>query len=213
MENRGAFHSTKNSGLKLRKFYVANGTVFCGWLPQPAPVHHVHDFGAKIQNKTEMADHARLLFALQLFDDCELETNEFLDENDDIIYFSVVSSYTRRNLNRVRHFFESTVPSYFPDEFKSHFRMTRETCELFTQTVMPTGRIRLGNRTGRVAIPPQKQILAFLWSMANQEPARAIADRVNITLSSVNRVLKRVSQAAIDLSGQYIRWPNGEFKL
>ena len=143
----------------------------------------------------------RLLFALELFDDCELETNEFLDENDDIIYISDVSGYMRRNLNRVRHFFERTVPSYFPDEFKSHFRMTRETSELFTQAVMPTGRISLGNRTGRVAIPPQKQILAFLWSMANLEPARAVADRFDITLSSVNRVLKRVSQAAIDLSG------------
>ena len=78
---------------------MANGTVFSAWLPQPVPVHHVHDFGAKIQNKTEMADPARLLFALELFDDCELETNEFLDENDDVIYFIVVSSYTRRNLS------------------------------------------------------------------------------------------------------------------
>lgn len=47
--------------------------------------------------------------------------------------------------------------------------------------------------------------------MANQEPAQAVADRFDITLSSVDRVLKRVSQAAIDLSGQFIRWPNGEF--
>ena len=45
--------------------------------------------------------------------------------------------------------------------------------------------------------------------MANQEPARAVADRFDITLSSVDRVLKRGSQAAIDLSGQFIRWPNG----
>ena len=46
--------------------------------------------------------------------------------------------------------------------------------------------------------------------MANQEPTRAVADRFDITLSSVNRVLQRVSQAAFDLSGQYIQWPNGE---
>ena len=29
---RGAFHSTKNSGLKFRVFHVTNGTVFSGWL-------------------------------------------------------------------------------------------------------------------------------------------------------------------------------------
>ena len=33
------------------------------------------------------------------------------------------------------HFFETTVPSYFPDEFKSHFRMTRQTFELFALIV------------------------------------------------------------------------------
>jgi len=178
----------------------------------PFQAIHVHEFRAKIQkqSKIKMADYVPLLLALELLDDCELETNEFLDENDDIIYFSVVSCYMRRNLNRIHNYFESTVPTYFPDEFKSHFRMTRETCELFAQEIMPTGRIPLGNPSGRPVIPPSKQILAFLWSMSNQKPTRAVADRFDITLSSVNRVLQRVSQAAVDLSGQYIQWPNGE---
>ena len=33
----GAFHSTKNYGLKFRRFYVANGTAFSGWLHQAVP--------------------------------------------------------------------------------------------------------------------------------------------------------------------------------
>ena len=43
--------------------------------------------------------------------------------------------------------------------------------------------------------------------MANQEPTRdQVAARFDITLSSVcvERVLKRVSQAAVDLSGRFI---------
>jgi len=80
----------------------------------------------------------------------------------------------RRNLNRVCEYFKSTIPLYFQDEFKSHFRTTRETCELFTREVMPTGRIPLGNGSVRAAISPTKQVLAFLWSMANQEPTRAV---------------------------------------
>ena len=75
---------------------------------------------------------------------------------------------------------------------------------------MPTG-IPLGNGSWQATIPPSKQVLAFLWSMANQEPARALADRFDITIRSVDQVLKGVSQAAINLSGQFIRWPNGEF--
>ena len=99
------------------------------------------------------------------------------------------------------HFLETTVPSYFPDEFKSHFRMTRQTFELFAQELMTTGRIPIGNSSGRAPIPPAKQILAFLWSPVNEEPTQTVADRFNITLSSVNHVLQRINQTAIDLSG------------
>jgi len=56
------------------------------------------------------------------------------------------------------------MPAYFPDEVKSHFRMTRQTCKLYSPAVMPTGRIPLGNSSGRAVIPPTKQISAFLWS-------------------------------------------------
>ena len=136
-----------------------------------------------------MADSLSILLALELLDDYEVEISEVLDEDDDITPFSVGSSYMRRNLNRVCDYFEGTIPLYFPDEFKGHFRMTRETCELFTRAIMPTGRIPLGNGSGRAAIPPPKQVLAFLWCMANQEPARAVADRFDITLSSVDRVI------------------------
>ena len=43
---------------------------------------------------------------------------------------------------------------------------------------MPTGRIPLGNGSGRAAILPSKEGLAFLWSMANQGPSRAVCRQV-----------------------------------
>ena len=55
--------------------------------------------------------------------------------------------------------------------------MTRQTFELFAQEVMTTGRIPIGNSSGRAPIPPAKQILAFLWSTANEEPTQTVADR------------------------------------
>ena len=214
LPSRGTFHSTKNSGMKFQVFHVTNGTVFSGWFEPSCPSPSRTNFRVKIWNKQGnqiMADSLSILLALELLNDYEVEISEVLDEDDDIMLFSVGSSYMRRNLNWVRDYFEGMIPLYFPYEFKGHFRMTRETCKLFTRAVMPTGRIPLGNGSGRAAIPPPKQVLAFLWCMANQEPARAVADRFDITLSSVDRVLKGVSQAAIDLSGQFIRWPNGEF--
>lgn len=75
-----------------------------------------------------MADSLPILLALELLDDFEVKRSEVLDKDDDIMLFNVVSSYMRRNLNRVHDYFEGMIPLYFPDEFKGHFRMTRETC-------------------------------------------------------------------------------------
>ena len=154
-----------------------------------------------------------VLLAWELLDDSKIKVDEFFDDSDDVIHLSVACFFMRRHLNLVPNFFETTVPSYFPDEFKVHFRMTRQTFQIFAQDVMTTGRIPISNSSGRAPIPPAKQILAFLWSTGNEEATRAVADRFNITLSSVYLVLRRITQAAIDLSGRYIRWPNGEFCL
>ena len=40
---------------------------------------------------------------------------------------------------------------------------------------MQTGRIPVGNPHKRPVIAPEKQILVFLWRIANQEPARDVA--------------------------------------
>ena len=80
-----------------------------------------------------MADSLELLFALEIFSDLELIIDELMVDDDNIIVLSAIGRcYTRRNLNRIYNFMEITVPSYLPDEFKSHFRMTRETCKLRT---------------------------------------------------------------------------------
>jgi len=82
--------------------------------------------------------------------------------------------------------------------------MTRGTSEFLCREIINTGRIPMGQ-----PIPPVKQVLALLWSKANQEPARFVADRFDITMSSVDRVLQRGTQALADLSSEYIKWPNG----
>ena len=44
---------------------------------------------------------------------------------------------------------------------------------------MHTEKIPAKNIRGRLPIPPVKQVLAFLRSMANQEPTRLVTDRFN----------------------------------
>ena len=61
--------------------------------------------------------------------------------------------------------------------------MTRQTCELFTRAVMPTGTITLGNGSGRAAILPSKQVLTFVWSITAQR-ALILSTRTPAMLSS-----------------------------
>ena len=54
--------------------------------------------------------------------------------------------------------------------------MTRQTCELFTRAVMPTGMIPLRNESGRAAIPLSKQVLQYCAKVmiANFDEIRAL---------------------------------------
>ena len=147
----------------------------------------------------------------ELMEDDVNVINDIIEDDNDIVVFSAASCFMRRNLTHIAGYFEQTVPRYLPDEFKHHFCMTKETFEILSREILRTGHIPLGNPSGRPVIQPQKQILTFLWGMANQEPARAIADRFDITRSSYNRVFRRVVMAAVGLCNEYIRWPTGEY--
>ena len=127
-----------------------------------------------------MADQS-LIVLLELTDDFDLE-NELFKDKDDLTMLSTVSCFMRRDLNRIQDYFEVTVPSYTPSEFHSHFRMTRGTCKTLCREIMNTGEIPTRNTRGRLPIPPFKQVLVFLWSMANQELTTLVADRVQYHL-------------------------------
>ena len=154
-----------------------------------------------------MEDLSVMLFG----EDCEESEIlcQLLEESDDVLLLGATSSLMRRDLNRVLGYFEATVLLYSLCEFQSHFRLTLATFEELCQEVVNTGRIPLGNR-GRERIPPEKQVLIFVWTMANQEVSRLRADRFNITLSSMHRPLSRCALGVTDLCATYIKWPNGK---
>ena len=68
------------------------------------------------------------------------------------------------------------MPCYSLDEFRGHFRMTRNTFESLSQELAATGSIPHGNRFGRKAIPLQKQVLIFVRFISNLEAMRSVSD-------------------------------------
>ena len=95
--------------------------------------------------------------------------NDFGEIDDVLMFFAAASIYTRTNLSRILGYVEQTIPTYSLDGFKAHFRMQRPTCEIVVKEVIATGNISTGNPFGRQVIDPRKQVLIFLWCMANQE--------------------------------------------
>lgn len=132
------------------------------------------------------------------------------EEEDDLSMFSMTALIARRSLNRCHGYFEQTVPLYSVDEFQSHFRLKRTTFEILVREVVGTGLLPVGNPFGRQVIDARKQVSIFLWCIANQETTRLIADRFNVTFSSVSRVVRRVTESVLALRNQYIKWPNSK---
>ena len=104
------------------------------------------------------------VFAALEEDDAELNYY-VIDSEDDLILLAAVSSFMWGSLNHVNGYFEATIPAYLSREFKVHFLMTRQTCELLVQEIMHTGRIPTGNTSGQPTILPEKQILLFLYGV------------------------------------------------
>jgi hypothetical protein len=138
-----------------------------------------------------------------------MDVASLMADDEDLDMIVAICSFMRRDLTRITRFFEETVPLYVPSEFKSHFRMSRTTMEILCQEMINTGKIPTESIRGRPVIPPEKQIIVFVWGLANKACARIIADRFDITMSSVSRVLHRGSEALLDLVPTYIKWPNG----
>lgn len=130
---------------------------------------------------------------------------------EDVVCFSAIRLFMRREISRIRGYFEVTVPVYELDVFRSHFRMTRTTFELLAQMIIPSEHIPNGNAFGRPVVEPDKQIAMALWMMANQETHRQISDRFDVSLSSVSRCFRRVCKALVDLLPDLVRWPNGRY--
>ena len=99
---------------------------------------------------------AEFLKVFAAYEEDDTETS-IIDSDDDVIILAAVSSFMRRSLNQVNRYFEATIPAYLLGKFKSHFRMTRETCELLAQEIMHTGCIPTGNTSGQPVILPEKQ--------------------------------------------------------
>ncbi|XP_051968809.1 uncharacterized protein LOC127633620 [Xyrauchen texanus] len=111
----------------------------------------------------------------------------------------------RRNVPTIPHFVENVVHLYSPSEFQSHFRLSRGHVEDVINTLGP-----FYMNTQQTKVPLTNSILASLWTLSNQESYRGVADRFNITKSTVSTHLHDFCSLVITHLSHYISWPRGQ---
>ena len=109
----------------------------------------------------------------------------------------------------MRQYAEETVIEYMDDDFRGHFRMTRECVEGLVHELATHGTWPDENCGGHHApLTVQKSLLVYLWTMGNPDTIRSIADRFGITKSSAIRSNRRVRVVLCGpLLALYIKWP------
>lgn len=60
------------------------------------------------------------------------------------------------------------------------------------------------------SIEAKFNFLIFLWHLANTEPLQTISDRFDVSISSVFRVIRRVTAWILTKLDDVIKWPQGE---
>ena len=84
--------------------------------------------------------------------------------------------FLRERYIRPTEFIERVVHNYSGQDFKSHFRLTRETVEELLK-INHVLKVNEGVSGGNEPISVEKMTLVTLWYLANQESMRGISDR------------------------------------
>ena len=59
------------------------------------------------------------------------------EDNGEFYLIAAAAAFMKRDLKRIVGFYELVVPSYSIDEFRSHFRMTKNTFEILARGYNP----------------------------------------------------------------------------
>ncbi|XP_032690679.1 protein ANTAGONIST OF LIKE HETEROCHROMATIN PROTEIN 1-like [Odontomachus brunneus] len=131
-------------------------------------------------------------------------TSSSSEENDSyLMLFPLLKYLTNgRKRHRIEHYLY-IVDSCTDLEFKEHLRVKRTTANqlIELQEFIPT------HLFGVKPIEAKLSFLIFLWHLANTEPLRTISDRFDVSISSVFRIIRRVTAWILTKLDNVIKWP------
>lgn len=111
----------------------------------------------------------------------------------------------------IKNYLEDVADQYSEEEFRRHFRISKSLYDSMAKKFQCTDykNMRENCRT----ISASAHVAVFLWFAGHEACSyRDIADRFNLSLSSVNRVINRMVMFFSNMAPQIIVWPNDETK-
>ena len=136
----------------------------------------------------------------------------FLQQNKEALLLLIAKSLKRKEYVRIRYCYESTIPNYSIDDFRSYFRISRHTVTVIKSVLsVHDGIQKFSTHGGRLPVELRKQILLTLWVLGNPECLPSVAAIFDVCKSTVYQVYRRVCKAVVYLflTDECIKSPTG----
>lgn len=123
------------------------------------------------------------------------------------------SSVQRSKKQKKYDYFEQVVPTYSDTEFLEHFRLRRQVAEDIAEKYRKS--VFYNHQAGgNGKLIPLHQILVFLWFTGHEtDTFRNVAERFNISASTLCLVVRRVINFFSSVCGGVIKWPSDDEKV
>ncbi|KAF6215721.1 hypothetical protein GE061_000053 [Apolygus lucorum] len=133
------------------------------------------------------------------------EMSAFDSDDEEEIGLLMEGGVRPKNENYLR----DTVSQYTDTQFREHFRLSRGVAAYLTQIYAASPAYQENSTGGNGKLGAYEQVLIFLWFAGHQTASfRDVADRFNITISSLFRVNIRLIHFISGLAEEVIRWPS-----
>lgn len=133
-----------------------------------------------------------LLIAHALIDNIDDSSSESSEDELNIELLQELNRRTQVPRIRCKNYVENIVSLYSDMEFKSHFRMKRDTFMFLLELLTPH-LTRCSDKFGRHQITPETQLLLSIWMMATPNSYRC--DRFDVGKATAWRSVRRVVSA------------------
>ncbi|KAJ8909858.1 hypothetical protein NQ315_013895, partial [Exocentrus adspersus] len=137
--------------------------------------------------------------------DSDISDSETSEEDEQLI---IMQEARMKNQN----YLEEVVPEYSNEVFFEHFRLSREVVNTIAERYEATPEFhRDSGPYGDIGA--LNQVLIYLWYIGHQTASfRDVGDRFNVTISTVHRIIRRLTYFLSNLSSEIILWPNDDGK-